>query len=68
MTEEREVRVESGRSSSPSLPVILLSGLGALIAVLGLFAAGNMVIVGIGLAAIAVAGVIGVAERMVDRR
>ncbi len=67
MTEEREIRVEPSRSS-PSLPVLLLSGLGALIAVLGLFAAGNMVIVGIGLAAIAVAGVIGIAERVVDRR
>lgn len=66
MTEEHETRVERARSS-PSLPVVLLSGLGALIALLGLFAAGNMVIVGIGLGAIAVAGVIGVAERVVDR-
>lgn len=68
MTEKDETRVDSYARSGPSLPVLLLSGLGALIALLGLFAAGNMVIVGVGLGAIAVGGVIGVAERVVERR
>lgn len=67
MTEEPVTRADTPAKSSPSLPVLLLSGLGTLIAVLGLFAAGNMVIVAVGLGAIAVAGGIGVAERVADR-
>lgn len=54
--------------SQPSLPVLALTSLGVLISVLGLFAAGNMVIVAIGLGAIFGAGVIGAVERLADRR
>lgn len=54
--------------NQPSIPVLALTGLGVLISVLGLFAAGNMVIVAIGLGAIFGAGIIGAVERMVDRR
>jgi uncharacterized membrane protein len=49
--------------NSPSLPVLLLSGIGAIIALLGLFAAGNVLLVIVGLVAIAVAGVLHVAEQ-----
>lgn len=54
--------------NQPSIPVLALTGLGVLISVLGLFAAGNMVIVAIGLGAIFGAGIIGAVERLVDRR
>lgn len=54
--------------SQPSIPVLALTSLGVLISVLGLFAAGNMVIVAIGLGAIFGAGVIGALERLADRR
>lgn len=47
---------------STSLPVLSLTILGILIAVLGLFAAGNIGVVIVGLAAIAFAGVLQVAE------
>jgi len=43
---------------SASLPVIVLTFLGALVAVLGLVAAGSIEVVVIGLVAIAVAGII----------
>ena len=49
--------------NSPSLPVLILTGIGAIIALLGLFAAGNVQLVIVGLAAIAVAGILNVAER-----
>lgn len=45
-----------------SLPVLMLTMLGTVITVLGLFVAGNMVVVGIGLAAIFGAGVLAVLE------
>jgi hypothetical protein len=48
---------------STSLPVLMLVMLGALIAVLGLFAAGNIVVSAVGLLAIAIAGVLDVAAR-----
>lgn len=54
--------------SQPSIPVISLTVLGALIAIIGLFAAGNIVIVIVGLGAIFGAGIIGVAERLAERR
>lgn len=54
--------------NQPSIPVLALTSLGVLISVLGLFAAGNMVIVAIGLGAIFGAGIIGAVERLVDRR
>lgn len=43
-------------SSSPSPPVVVLTGLGALITILGLFAAGDLAVVIVGLAAVAAAG------------
>jgi hypothetical protein len=49
--------------NSASLPVVVLTVLGALIAVLGLFAAGNIWIVVIGLAAIVIAGILYTADR-----
>lgn len=45
-------------ASSASIPVVTLTVLGAVIAVLGLFAAGELALVIVGLAAVAVAGVI----------
>jgi hypothetical protein len=54
--------------SRSSIPVVSLTVLGVLIAVLGLFAAGDIVIVIVGLSAIFGAGLIGVAERLAERR
>lgn len=56
------------QANPPSLPVISLTALGVLIAVLGLFAGGSIVIAAVGLGAIFAAGLIGVAERLVDSR
>lgn len=53
---------------SSSLPVVVLTFLGALIALLGVFAAGSMLMTGLGLAALVAAGLIGVAESLVDAR
>ena len=50
-----------------SLPVVALTVLGILIAVLGLFVAGNLTIVIVGLVAIAVAGVLEVLGRQRSR-
>lgn len=58
----------SSRADGASLPVVTLTVLGAVLAVLGLFAAGEMSVVAMGLGAIAVAGVIGVVEKAVGRR
>lgn len=52
----------------PTLPVISLTALGVMITVIGLFAAGNIVIAALGLGAIFAAGLIGVAERLIDAR
>jgi hypothetical protein len=49
--------------NSPSLPVLVLTAIGAIVAVLGLFAAGNVALVLIGMGAVAVAGVLHVLER-----
>lgn len=46
-----------------SLPVAVLTVLGALVVVLGLFAAGEIAVVGVGFGAIAVAGIIHVLDR-----
>ncbi len=46
--------------SAVELPVTVLTVLGILISVLGLFAAGNLVMVAIGLGAVAFAGVLAV--------
>ena len=58
----------SSKSSGPSLPVLMLTLLGTVIAVLGLFAAGNIVMAVIGLGAIFGAGIIGLLERFADSR
>ncbi len=50
---------------STSLPVLMLVILGAIIAVLGLFAAGNIVVSAVGLVAIAFGGVLEVVGRRV---
>ncbi len=47
---------------------MVLTVLGALIVVLGLFAAGEILVVAVGLGAIVVAGIIGAIERGLDRR
>lgn len=65
MTEQTK---SSTDSSGASLPVVTLTVLGALLAVLGLFAAGEMSVVALGLGAIVAAGVIGVVEKAVDRK
>lgn len=52
-----------GASATPSLPVSVLTGLGALITVLGLFAAGDLAVVIVGLSAVAVGGVLHVLDR-----
>ncbi len=46
-----------------SLPIVALSVLGILIAVLGLFAAGNLVVVAVGLVALFAAGLLEVLGR-----
>ena len=48
---------------STSLPVLMLVVLGTVIVVLGLFAAGNIVVSAVGLVAIAFAGVLEVVGR-----
>lgn len=64
----RESRESSTGSGGASLPVVTLTVLGALLAVIGLFAAGEMSVVALGLGAIVAAGVIGVVEKAVDRK
>ncbi len=54
-------------SSSTSIPVVALTTLGVLIAVLGVFAAGDMIVVSIGLAAIFAAGLIELGMRLIAR-
>jgi hypothetical protein len=53
-----ENRRATGQTMNASLPVVVLTVLGAVIAVLGLFAAGDIVLVIVGLAAVAVAGLL----------
>lgn len=48
---------------SSSLPISILAILGLLISLLGLFAAGELVMVALGLAAVFGAGVLGIADR-----
>ena len=52
---------------STSAPVATLVILGAVIAVLGLFAAGNIVVTSVGLIAVFAAGLLQVAESRVTR-
>ncbi len=58
---------QSSETTGYSLPVLALTAMGVLITVLGLFAAGDMAIVAVGLAAVFGAGVIGVVERLIKR-
>jgi hypothetical protein len=50
------------RMSQATFPILALTGLGIMLAVLGLFAGGSVELVVIGLAAIFGAGVLGVLE------
>lgn len=54
--------------TTPSVPVLLLSGAGIVIAALALFAAGNVGLVAVGLGAVFAAGVLHVAEIAVRSR
>jgi membrane protein YdbS with pleckstrin-like domain len=58
----------STKTSGPSLPVIVLTILGTVIAVLGFFAGGSIAWTTVGLGAVVVAGVIGLLERLIDSR
>lgn len=53
-------------SAGPSLPVLVLTTLGAVIAVLGFFVGGNPVWVAIGLGSVLAAGLVGVLERFIE--
>ena len=48
--------------------MLILTVLGTVVAVLGLFAAGEILVVALGLGTIVVAGIIGAVERGLDRR
>lgn len=54
--------------SGPSLPVLALTILGTVIAVLGFLVGGNLVWTSIGLGAVVAAGILGLLERIVDTR
>lgn len=56
--ESIEIASQPKGQTSPSLPVLMLTVLGTVITVLGLFAAGDMTVVIVGLVSIAVAGLI----------
>lgn len=51
-----------------SLPVIVLTILGTVIAVIGLFAAGDLGVTALGLGTLLAAAVVGLAERLVTAR
>lgn len=55
---DSEDRAETRRDAATSPPVVALTVLGSLIAILGLFAAGDIWMVIVGLAAVAVAGIL----------
>ena len=54
--------------TTPSIPVLVLTGAGVLIAALALFAAGNVGLVMVGLGAVFAAGILHVAEIAVRSR
>ena len=54
--------------TTPSVPVLLLSGAGIVIAVLALFAAGNVALMAVGLGAVFAAGLLHVAELAIRSR
>jgi Flp pilus assembly protein protease CpaA len=51
-----------------SLPVLLLSGAGIVITILGLFAAGEILIVAVGLSSVFAGGVLHIAELAIRSR
>lgn len=53
---------------TPSLPVAALTGIGTVVAALGLFAAGDIAVVVVGLGAVFAAGLIGLVEQAIARR
>ncbi len=59
--------LREGERARMSFPVVALTTLGVLIAVLGVFAAGDMVVVSIGLGAIFAGGIIELGERLIER-
>jgi hypothetical protein len=56
------------KASGPSLPVLALTVLGSIVAVLGFLVGGNVVWTGMGLGTVVVAGIIGLLERLIDSR
>jgi len=58
----------TAKTSGPSLPVLMLTILGTVVAVLGFLVGGNIVWTGIGLGAVVAAGILGLLERIVDAR
>lgn len=57
---------QATKSTGPSLPVLVLTTIGAVIAVLGFFVGGNPIWVAIGLGSVLAAGLVGVLERFVE--
>lgn len=64
----RQPSATARSQTTPSFPVITLTTLGAVLVFIGLFAAGSIVLMSLGLGAIVAAGVIGVIERLIDSR
>jgi hypothetical protein len=56
------------KASGPSLPVLVLTVLGTVVAVLGFLVGGNLLWTGLGLGAVMAAGILGLLEKMVDAR
>jgi hypothetical protein len=61
-------RTPATKTSGPSLPVLILTILGTVIAVLGFLVGGSIAWTTVGLGAVLVAGVIGLLERLIDAR
>ncbi len=62
MNEERNTTTERA-GTNVSFPVAALTVLGSLVVILGLFAAGEILVVGVGFGAIAVGGLLHVLDR-----
>lgn len=58
LTENEPPSRREDSAGAPSLPVLVLTILGTVTAVLGLFAAGDLTVVIVGMAAVALAGLI----------
>lgn len=59
---------ETPKASGPSLPVLALTVLGSIVAILGFLVGGNVVWTGMGLGTVVTAGIIGLLERLIDTR